>query len=108
MFGSATPRTNAVCPITGRPSASSMVDSDSRSAHSPPSVGAAVAVDGAEELGEAAELLTELDDGGGALFGDDLLQPAASEPASSTAATEIRTDRNGTPFTVAEGVNRPG
>src|SRR6185503_15192295 len=102
MFGSATPRTNAVCPITGRPSASSMVDSDSRSAHSPPSVGATDAVAGAEELGATAELRAELDDGGGALFGDDVPQPASSEPASSSAATGARTDRNGTPFTVAE------
>src|SRR5690242_5556928 len=85
MFGSATPRTNAVRPNTGRPSASSTVDTGSRSSHSPPSVGAAATVAEALELGEADGLLTGTLEDGGVVLGVDLVQPASpTEPASAS------------------------
>src|SRR5438270_6919626 len=102
MLGSATPRTNAVRPNTGRPSASSTVVTGSRSSHSPPRVGAATAVVGGLELETAELLLAGPLDGGGEDFGVDLPHPTSAASARplttspATLGTAIRTS-----FTVA-------
>src|SRR4051794_15709611 len=87
MSGSATPRTNAVRPNTGRPSASSTVATGSRSSHSPPSVGAAAGVAGALELAGALEMLAGTLKVGGAAFGEDLPQPTSPTSASPLSAS---------------------